>query len=146
MDKRARVSSGQSSLFRCLAVPAGYARIGPPLKTKRTGGGKRQREVAKLPPRERGERGETKHYLMLCFHCENTAFCAPRRNPPVCPLSPLICPVIPLSFRSIFLFVRLSRGFDFRVINEESRDREGGKRVAAFDEELQRSPDQSSRG
>ena len=112
--------------------------------------------------REREKRGETKHYLMPCFHCENTArtFRAPQRHaylarPSVC-LS-FVAPYPPrylLPFPA-YLFVRqLFEGFRFpcnqrgierqtdrqrQAKRERERERERGREsgCASFDEELQ---------
>lgn len=130
VHKRARVSFRQS-LFSCSAVPAGYAAIGPPLKTKkaqgRRGGRWARGGVASATWKGGTWRNETLPNAVFSLR-EHRAFRAPQRQQPaypsVCPLSPVIHCVISFPFQSIFLSAHLSRGFDFRVINDESRDRQ----------------------
>ena len=95
--------------------------------------------MAQLPTREREKRGETKHYLMPCFHCENTA--RPQRSirPSVCPLSPPYPPRYLHPFPA-YLFVRQlsegcrfpcnQRGIERQTDRQTDRQREGERESA----------------
>lgn len=142
MHKRARVSFGQSSLFRCLAVPAGYAGIGPPLKTKRGprrggGGGVRWgREAASRSFRHvKGRKTRRNETLPNAVFSLGENIQPPQHTAQLCPLSSLIHRVISFPLQPIFFFfLSLSipnlfpGGFRFRVINDESRDRRRNKK------------------
>lgn len=124
VHKRARVSFGRSSLFRCLAVPRWIRQNRSIVKNKKGPKAwmrrrrRRRKGLAELPPREREEktrRNETLPNAVFSPGEKRTA--APTRASQLCPLSSLIHRVISFPLQPILFFslsLSFSRGgFDF---------------------------------
>lgn len=124
VHKRARVSFGRSSLFRCLAVPRWIRQNRSTVKNKKGPKAwmrrrrRRRKGLAELPPREREEktrRNETLPNAVFSPGEKRTA--APTRASQLCPLSSLIHRVISFPLQPVLFFslsLSFSRGgFDF---------------------------------